>query len=92
MLRQPIGPSRGSSITAAPSARARSITPMRSATLDVRQPQGVLAVVFDDAAVDPVAELQRQVAAVPDLDRLRGPAEQPRVEVRSAREVAGVEL
>jgi hypothetical protein len=60
--------------------------------LDVGQPQGALAVVFDDAAVDRVAELQRQVAAGPDLDRFCGSAEHPRVEVRSAREVAGVEL
>jgi hypothetical protein len=48
--------------------------------------------VLDDAAFDPAAEFQREVAAVPGLDCLRAPAEQSGVEGRCAGAIAGLEL
>jgi hypothetical protein len=48
--------------------------------------------VLGDAALDPVAELEREVGAVRDLDCLGLPAEQPGVEVGRAAAVAGLQL
>src|SRR5207247_3319455 len=44
--------------------------------LDVGQPQGGLVVRLDDAALDPVAQLQREVGPAAQVDRLRAPAEE----------------
>src|SRR5262249_18311038 len=46
-------------------------------TIDERKTKGSLAFVLDDAAADPVAELQREIGAVRHVDCLRGPAEHP---------------
>jgi len=46
--------------------------------LDVGKPKGALGVALDDAALDPVAELEREVRPAADIDLLRAPAEQSR--------------
>jgi catechol 2,3-dioxygenase-like lactoylglutathione lyase family enzyme len=60
--------------------------------LHVGQPQRPPRVALGDAALDPSAQLERVVRAAARVDRLRAPAEEPRVERGGVREVAGVEL
>jgi hypothetical protein len=48
--------------------------------------------VLGDASFDPVAELEREVGRVRQLDCLRVPAEQPGVEVQRAGAITRMEL
>ena len=64
-LRQPAGPSRGSSSTVAPE-RARPLGRLGDlGDLDVRQPERALGLALDDAAADPAAQLERQYEPQP---------------------------
>ncbi len=60
--------------------------------LHVGEPQSGIALAFDHPALDPVAELQAEIGARAHVNRLRLPAEQPRVEGTGARQVAGAQL
>ena len=62
-LRQPAGPSRGSSSTVAPDARARVGGRGDLRDLDVGQPERPVGGALDDAPAEPSAQLQREVGA-----------------------------
>ena len=60
--------------------------------LDVGQPERAPGPALDDAAPEPVAELEGEVGAGSRLDPLRAPAAELRVEVAGLRQVTRVEL
>ena len=82
----PAGPSRGSTTSSAPAAAPdQSPGPRRS--LRRRGARGGLELALDDAGLDPLDEVEREIGTVPHADVLRPPAEKARVEGTGAREV-----
>ena len=78
-LRQPAGPSRGSSSTEAPSSRARSVACDDLGHLDVGEPERAVGVALDDAAAELVAaQVEGEIGAVRVLDPLGVPAARTR--------------